>query len=374
MFKWSTVEHLMKRMKKELSEENYQLLEVMFEDLRADNVEAETAYSYLLKAGHFLKFLEERGVKVEEATARHIKAFLTRYRSPGARNYAVVALKRLAEANELEHFMEEVSKIKLARRKRKLPRIASAEAVEKLIEHAKQPYKAVLALLYEGGLRRSEVLSLRYGDVEPWDYGYKVIVRRSKSEPRAVFIIRYQQVLREWLQQHRSKDPGDVLFYTSSGAPMGRSALNMYIRRLAMRLGLDPDALNLHPHAFRHLRATELYKSRKLTEKEMMEYFGWKTREMIDVYALIVQNDVEESIRRIYGLPEPAAPNEQEIRCPRCGALASRQARYCPLCGQPLDQELVLEKVKRVEQARKILDVIKALLQEHPELLAEVLK
>ncbi|RLF21439.1 MAG: hypothetical protein DRN15_11180 [Thermoprotei archaeon] len=49
----------------------------------------------------------------------------------------------------------------------------------------------------------------------------------------------------------------------------------MYLRRLAKRLGLNPDLF--HPHNLRHLRATELYKSRKLTELEMMKLFGWKT-------------------------------------------------------------------------------------------------
>jgi len=98
-----------------------------------------------------------------------------------------------------------------------------------------------------------------------------------------------------------SKNPKDWLFYSLyTGNPIKPSALTMYLRRLVRRLGLNPDLL--HPHNLRHLRATELYKSRKFTELEMMEWFGWKTRQMIDIYSKITMDDIEERIRELYGI------------------------------------------------------------------------
>lgn len=49
----------------------------------------------------------------------------------------------------------------------------------KLMQNLGQ-YKAIIAILYEGGLRRCEALNLRYGDVQDWDVGYKITVRFSK--------------------------------------------------------------------------------------------------------------------------------------------------------------------------------------------------
>ncbi len=37
-----------------------------------------------------------------------------------------------------------------------------------------QPYKTIIAILYEAGARRIEVLNLRYGDVEEWEYSCKL--------------------------------------------------------------------------------------------------------------------------------------------------------------------------------------------------------
>jgi len=48
-----------------------------------------------------------------------------------------------------------------------------------------------------------------------------------------------------------------------------------------MRAGLPP--IRRKFHVLRHARATELLRARVFTEREMMLWFGWRTREMIDV-------------------------------------------------------------------------------------------
>ena len=241
-----------------------------------------------------------------------------------------------------------------------------------LIERARQPYKAIFVLLYEGGLRRCEILSLKYGDVRDWDVGYKVVIRFSKSEPRSVFIVKYAHILRDWLMQHRSKNPQDWLFYNSYGEPIRPSALTVYLRRLARRLGLNPDLL--HPHNLRHLRATELYKSRKFTELELMKWFGWKTRKMIDVYSKITMDDVEERVRELYGI-ERAGGTEEEVKfCPKCGLRIEFEAKYCPRCGTKLDvEELSKELLSESEKLKKLFELFKRKLKENPEVLTRVL-
>ena len=66
-----------------------------------------------------------------------------------------------------------------------------------LINHAVQPYKSILALAYECGLRRSEILLLKIGDIEDLGDYIRIHVRNSKSEPRTVFLVRYKDILRE---------------------------------------------------------------------------------------------------------------------------------------------------------------------------------
>ena len=101
-----------------------------------------------------------------------------------------------------------------------------------------------------------------------------------------------------------------------------------------MNLGFNPDLSC--PHNLRHLRVTELYKSRKFTELEMMKWFGWRTRTMIDVYSKITMNDVEKKVRELYRIEKLS----EEVKfCPKCGLRVNFEAKYCPRCGTKLDVE-----------------------------------
>ena len=361
---WSTIETLMDRLRRELPESYFAYLELLKTDL-TDLSSTDTIYSYLNAAGIFLKYIIKEGKELENISARDIKMFLARYKSPQTRNVKLRAIRRLAKSTGIKTFIDAAYNVRFPKIKTGIPYIADKKAVEQLIEHARQPYKTVISIIYETGIRRSEALSLKYGDVEEWDYGYKLKIRHSKSQPRIVYIIIYQNTLREWLQQHRSKDPNDWLFYTSTGNPIRPSTLTVYIRKLAKNLGLDPDKLNLHPHAIRHLRATELYKSKKLSEKELMKLFGWKTRTMIDVYARIVQEDVEESLIQLYSLNNKNKKQEY-IMCPRCGTPNPPDAKYCYKCGLPLTEDTIADKLREEQRRKHNMKLLARLLAEIP--------
>jgi len=103
-------------------------------------------------------------------------------------------------------------------------------------------------------------------------------------------------------------------------------------------------------HVLRHSRATEILKKRIFTEKEMMMWFGWRTREMIDVYSHITMEDVEE---RYISAIIPNINNNKEFGskvCPRCGLPLNSQFNYCPRCGQPLTLEASYEKLREAEK------------------------
>ncbi len=374
---WTMVENLLRRALNELKLDIHRkLIRFLYQDLKSSTESADTAYTKLSYGFNFLKWLEEKGLDASQVTDLDIKEYLAQFATAASRNVRLQTIRRLAKLAAkylgLEGFEKAAKEVKYARIRIELPKIPRPEDVEKLIQHAKQPYRSVLILLYEGGLRLSEALSLKYGDVELWDYGYRIHVRTSKSRARVVYIIKYQQILHDWLEQHRSKDPNDWLFYSSTGNPLRPSTFRMYLYRLTKNLGIDPRSV--HPHALRHLRATELYKSRALTELEMMKLFGWRTRMMIDVYAMITQDDVEESLARLYGLKiEKKLPGEEDrVACPRCGFINPKSARYCMRCSQPLEENEVMDKIREVEQLRQVIKRIAEILKKRPEMLEKL--
>jgi len=366
----------MKRARKELRVgEHYQMLERMHKYFLSQGYSPDSIYLYLNRALLFLEYVEAIGKTVDNITLDEIQDYLSTRGKPATIEKYVISIRHLAKINMQYKpaFYQIIKYLKIPRVKNEIPQLPKSEDVHKLIMNARQPYKAIIAILYEGGLRRCEALNLRYGDVEPWDIGYRIWVRKSKSLPRVVFIVKYAHVLREWLLQHRSKHPKDWLFYNKDGLPVRPSALTVYLRRLAKRLWLNPDLF--HPHNLRHLRATELYKSRKLTELELMKLFGWKTRTMIDVYSKITMDDVEERMRELYGIKTKPV-REEKIICPNCGLEVPSSWQYCPRCGKPLSEkatiEYLVEKVKLEEKAKMLLKALAKELRNNPELMSKI--
>jgi uncharacterized paraquat-inducible protein A len=72
----------------------------------------------------------------------------------------------------------------------------------------------------------------------------------------------------------------------------------------------------------------------------MMLWFGWRKRDMIDVYAKVTMEDVEASyLASVRGVEvkkeEPLKPKA----CPRCGTLNPPDSKFCLRCGAPLTVE-----------------------------------
>ena len=141
----------------------------------------------------------------------------------------------------------------------------------------------------------------------------KVFVRNSKSRPRAVVIVQFRDAIREWLRKHKWRDDPEALLFPSRQLspykPMRPSTIYNYLSKLKKRLGIKK---KIHLHLLRHLRATELFKE-GLRERELMEYFGWRTRTMIDIYSHISEKDVHRRILELYGV-EPKPKTLKEVK------------------------------------------------------------
>ena len=100
----------------------------------------------------------------------------------------------------------------------------------------------------------------------------------------------------------------------------------MYISRLRKGLGISD---RIYLHLLRHYRATELYG--KLSEKEMMQWFGWSTRYMIDIYSHLRETAAVERFLELYGVGK-GEENEASytVECPKCGSRNSLKYTLSP--------------------------------------------
>lgn len=121
--------------------------------------------------------------------------------------------------------------------------------------------RALIATMYRGGLRVSEAVELRPGDID-LDSG-RLHVRRGKGDKARVVGLDDGSLamIGEWVERRRSLGfTGRQPLFCSvksegGGTPIATSYLRRLLPRLGDRAGLDK---RVHPHALRHSRAAEL--------------------------------------------------------------------------------------------------------------------
>jgi site-specific recombinase XerD len=120
--------------------------------------------------------------------------------------------------------------------------------------------RAMLNLLYRSGLRISELLSLRPGDVNLAKHTVRLLDTKSGKPQTRGFHPSADDALARWLDTRRQLAagkgwPNGKLFCTLEGEPVSDDYVRVLLRRLAAKADIDK---RVHPHGLRHTFAVEL--------------------------------------------------------------------------------------------------------------------
>jgi integrase/ribosomal protein L40E len=242
-------------------------------------------------------------------------------------------------------------KPKLKNEKHKLPEdLLTEDEVIRLVNATDQPRdRAFILVLYESGCRIGELLSLNMGNVQFDQYG-AVLRVTGKTGDRRVRIISSAPALATWINLYgRAQDPKAPLWPPRSTCKKTRNPIQCLDHRsvyklllkLAEKAGIKK---HVHPHLFRHSRATAL--ASKLTEAQMKEHFGWvQGSEMAATYVHLSGRDVDSTLLQMYSLKD--VPVQKEVKldiriCSRCKEKNSPTQSFCGKCGNPFDEKILL--------------------------------
>lgn len=146
----------------------------------------------------------------------------------------------------------------------RLPDVLSREQMQGLLNAPQPPDplylrdRAMLELMYAGGLRASEAAGLTVDAVKP-DLGMARVMGKGSKErvvllgaPALTAVERYLKECRPTL--HRAEKPTNALLLSNHGRPIDRVVVWQRVKRAAMLAGLS----DVHPHTLRHSFATHL--------------------------------------------------------------------------------------------------------------------
>lgn len=247
--------------------------------------------------------------------------------------------------------------------RRKLPEdLLTQDEVKQLADSCLNPRdRALILLLYESGARAGELIGLNIKDVSFDEYG-AVLMLDGKTGMRRVRVIDCVPDLKTWLNNHpHGKNPNSPLFPELRGRlnRLGNHATLANILYAAKRrTGIKK---RIHPHLFRHSRATHLAKD--FTEQELKVIFGWSGgSRMPATYVHLSGADLDKKMLEKHGIVEKTTCQEKNelkpLLCKNCGCENSATARFCSQCGIAFFIKDAMEEEQKKKDAVKLFEAI----------------
>jgi site-specific recombinase XerD len=233
------------------------------------NRSAYTVRNYRADIGHFLAWCAERRDDPMNTSRQHFRQYLGELRESGIvpasvtrRTSTIHAFYRyLVRQEALDN--DPLYGVALPKRPKRLPKVLAPPTISALLDapDAATPQglrdRAILELLYGGGLRISELVGLNMGEVD-LDEGVAIVHGKGSKERLAVFGIPAIDALELYLDRGRPllQESGErALFLNRSGGRLTARSVQMLIKRYALKAGLAED---VWPHLLRHSFATHL--------------------------------------------------------------------------------------------------------------------
>ena len=202
---------------------------------------------------------------------------------------------------------EALAKMSPVREPRKLPVVLSREEAARLIEAAGKPkYQAVLSVAYGAGLRASEVVAIKIGDIDRARMTLRVEQGKGRKDRYAMLSPVLLERLRAWWRAGRAQgkllDGGWLFPGQNPINPMSTRQLNRICHMAAAAADIDK---RVSMHTLRHSYVTHLLEQ-KVDIRVIQVLLGHKRLETTALYAQVATDVLREVVSPLESLRPPA--------------------------------------------------------------------
>jgi integrase/recombinase XerD len=233
-------------------------------------VSANTVESYARDLAGLAAFAEQRGTPVDALTRRDLEAFvrslMTGGLSPRSVARAVACVRGFYRFLALEKKLDEspAADLKAPRAWPALPKFLDLDDVDRLLSQPDVSVprglrdKALIEVLYASGMRVSELIAIRPGDLN-LDEGYLTCIGKGDKQR----LVPVGQEASDWIRRYMRdgrpallrKRPSPWLFVNARGGPLSRVGFWKILKEYGLKAGI---AREISPHVLRHSFATHL--------------------------------------------------------------------------------------------------------------------
>jgi integrase/recombinase XerD len=233
-----------------------------------------TVLAYRNDLGQFMEYLVQTAPNDGEWSSVSQDSIVNYVDTLTQRGYTKSTIARkIAALKTLFHWLNQrgimhddpTLRLKSPRVDKRTPRLLSQEEVNNLIDATagvSQPRasrdRALLEVVYSTGMRVSEAINLRLGDVDLEENQVRCTGRGNRQR-KAPLLPRAVEALRDYLNNARVELMGnistDFVFLNPQGTKLTRQAVWLMTRQYAKAAGIEGDVT---PHTLRHSRAAHM--------------------------------------------------------------------------------------------------------------------
>lgn len=192
--------------------------------------------------------------------------------------------------------------LEMPRLGRKLPEVLSIEEIDQLIaaidlsKTEGHRNRAIIETLYSCGLRVSELVSLKFGDLY-FDEGFIRVIGKGNKErlvPVSPSVEKEIGIYNDYVRRHQVIKPGNeqIIFLNRRGAQLTRVMIFTIIKDLANSIGL---AKSISPHTFRHSFATHMIEG-GANLRAVQDMLGHESITTTEIYTHLDQRFLRDAI------------------------------------------------------------------------------
>jgi integrase/recombinase XerD len=265
-----------------------QALRMMEQKLNLRAYSPNTVRTYLQAFKEFMLFYVDEDPQIlTEFEIRNYVLYLIEQRklSRSTQNQAINAIKFFYEKMLLQprktYYLDRPMK------EHRLPEVLSTEEVMRIFEALDNlKHRVMLMLLYSAGLRRSELINLRIGDVDL--HRYMVLIRggKGRKDRQTVVAQNLVPILEQYILQY---NPKFWLFEGVQGDRYSASSLQQVLKQAVQRAGIKK---RVRLHMLRHSFATHLLESGTST-RYIQILLGHESPKTTEIYAQVTRFALE---------------------------------------------------------------------------------
>jgi integrase/recombinase XerD len=231
-------------------------------DCQIRNLTSRTLDCYFERLGYFFDYLSRRGMSLQQVTRQANQDYVLSLQGSVSDETINGRLRvyrkffNFLTEEEMWEGQNPMKGVKLLRTARLIKPVVSPEDVQRIIASPNRKTfegnrnLVMILLLWDGMLRKKELLGLKISDIDLEVHLLKVF-GKGRKERMVPMGIKTLKVLHQFLSRWRSKFPGDFLICMRNGEPL----TERHCHKIVQQMGQKHD-IRLHPHLLRHSAAT----------------------------------------------------------------------------------------------------------------------